>query len=323
MAVGGEHEGQRRIVVGFDRSRHAVAALAWAAAQAQRTHSVLEVVAVFGPEYVLVAPLTIERALNRDLERATALAWSIAPDLTVVTRPARGAPDRALLRASEGADLLAVGSRGRGGFGGLLLGSVSRRCVHRATCPVLVARGLNHDWSEYVAESPAPEEPAGHEALRPPERAAPPVPHRIVVGVDGSPGSAVALAWAADQATLTDASLEVLMAWRHPEQVEHMGDAVDTLDSERKSLMDEMLEPVLHAHPTLDVHPSIVHADPAPFLVNASLGADLLVVGAQGRSELSGLLLGSVADYCVGHSHCPVLVARGAVAREVGARSTP
>jgi nucleotide-binding universal stress UspA family protein len=51
-----------------------------------------------------------------------------------------GSPARTLLDEARGADLLVVGSRGRGGFAGLLLGSVSQHCVHHAPCPVVVVR---------------------------------------------------------------------------------------------------------------------------------------------------------------------------------------
>jgi len=62
------------------------------------------------------------------------------PDVTINPVVVQGWPAEVLLEASEGADLLVVGSRGRGGFTSALLGSVSQNCAHHATCPVLIIR---------------------------------------------------------------------------------------------------------------------------------------------------------------------------------------
>lgn len=129
-----------RIVVGVDGSENAGRALEWAAAQAERTGALLEIHAAYGAGYVLFPPSEVEEATRRLVENATRQAHKVAPQ--VDTRPVtdKGPPAPALIEASDGADLLVVGSRGLGGFRGLLLGSVSQQCSAHAQCPVVVVQ---------------------------------------------------------------------------------------------------------------------------------------------------------------------------------------
>jgi nucleotide-binding universal stress UspA family protein len=74
------------------------------------------------------------------LREAVEQVRSDHPTVTVETAVIQGPPARVLVDLSADADLLVIGSRGRGGFSGLLLGSVSQQCVHHAHCPVTVVR---------------------------------------------------------------------------------------------------------------------------------------------------------------------------------------
>ena len=135
-------------------------------------------------------------------------------------------------------------------------------------------------------------------------------PH-IVVGVDGSPPSERALAWAARQAQITEASLEVLTTWRWPTYGWGMSAPIDYNpmdDAER--VLSEALGPLRDAHPTLKPTATTVEGYAAPALVEASRGADLLVVGSRGRGEFAGMLIGSVGQHCAAHAHSSVLVFR-------------
>jgi nucleotide-binding universal stress UspA family protein len=135
---------------------------------------------------------------------------------------------------------------------------------------------------------------------------------RIVVGVDGSMSSSAALDWAARQAELTGAHVEVVMAWEwpmvygapyaFPVEYDPMADATRVLD--------EVISHAAAAHPTVDFRPIVTEGHPAPALVAASKGADLLVVGSRGHGEFAGMLLGSVSEHCVTNAHCPVFVLR-------------
>jgi nucleotide-binding universal stress UspA family protein len=70
--------------------------------------------------------------------------------------------------------------------------------------------------------------------------------------------------------------------------------------------------PVRAAHPGLTIEETVAEGHAAPVLVEASKGADLLVVGSRGHGEFVGMLIGSVSEYCAGHAACPVLVHRTA-----------
>jgi len=137
---------------------------------------------------------------------------------------------------------------------------------------------------------------------------------RIVVGIDGSPSSLDALAWAARQADLTGSILEIVMTWEWPSSYGWAVPVPNDFDPEedvRKSL-ESAVERVRTEHPTVTIDSRLVSGHPAPILVEASKGADLLVVGSRGHGEFVGMLIGSVSEYCTTNGHCPVLVHRAA-----------
>ncbi len=137
------------ILVGHDGSQCAQEALGWAARLAARADMDLHVIrawsittapqpASWAPGYV--PPLEeYEKAVHDDLSRHVAAA-GLDPAVRVTCHVAHTSPARAMISAAAGADLLVVGARGRGGFAGLLLGSVSDQVVHHAPCPVTVIR---------------------------------------------------------------------------------------------------------------------------------------------------------------------------------------
>lgn len=136
-----------KIVVGVDGSAGSREALRWAFEEARLRDVRLEAVTVW--QYPITASLPTFGAMTTpdDLSaEARATLISILADegitaeapVPVSTLVAEGNPARALLDASTDADLLVVGSRGHGGFTGVLLGSISQQCVQHATCPVVV-----------------------------------------------------------------------------------------------------------------------------------------------------------------------------------------
>jgi nucleotide-binding universal stress UspA family protein len=137
------------VVVGHDGSACAHEALRWAARLARRADVDLHVVRAWSmtsaprpsswePGYV--PPLQDwEQAVHEELTAHVAAA-GLDPAVRVTCHVVHHAPVRGLLAAAEGASLLVVGARGRGGFAGLLLGSVSDQLVHHAACPVTVVR---------------------------------------------------------------------------------------------------------------------------------------------------------------------------------------
>jgi nucleotide-binding universal stress UspA family protein len=137
---------------------------------------------------------------------------------------------------------------------------------------------------------------------------------RIVVGIDGSESSDAALAWAARQADFTDSVLEAVTVWQWPANYGYpMSVPADFHpDDVAKGVLDKALAelPRTTTNRKLEVRKLVLEGYPARILVDASRGAELLVVGSRGHGELTGLVLGSVSQYCVTQAHCPVLVHR-------------
>ena len=132
-----------RIVVGVDGSVHGNTALRWALHEAEVHGS--ELTAVFAWQMpFLDIPGAFEREeierLSKEFLVQAVAAVAPAPEVPVTLLVAQGDVSEALIHASVGADLLVLGSRGRGGFAGLRLGSVSQECVAHASCPVVVIR---------------------------------------------------------------------------------------------------------------------------------------------------------------------------------------
>jgi len=135
---------------------------------------------------------------------------------------------------------------------------------------------------------------------------------RIVVGIDGSDSSMRALERAIHQAELTKASVLAVVAWRWP-IVPGWGmplAAPHDASADAKSALEEVLDPIRSRHPDVTIESRVVEGHPAPVLVEASRGSDLLVVGSRGHGEFAGMLLGSVSEHCVSNAACPVLVVR-------------
>jgi nucleotide-binding universal stress UspA family protein len=135
---------------------------------------------------------------------------------------------------------------------------------------------------------------------------------KIVVGCDGSPSSAGALEWAARQAQLTGSTLEVIMTWQWPPSLGWSLPVPDDFDPEAdvRQVLEDAVAPVRERHPAVPIETTVENGHPAPVLVEASKGADVLVVGSRGHGEFAGMLIGSVSEYCTTRAHCPVLVHR-------------
>ena len=135
---------------------------------------------------------------------------------------------------------------------------------------------------------------------------------RIVVGIDGSPMSASALAWAVRQAELIGSTLEVITTWEWPMNYGWAFPFPSDYDpaEDARKMLTRVLSPLSAEHPDLDIQWTVMEGHPAPVLVEASKGADLLVVGSRGHGEFAGMLIGSVSEHCVTNAHCPVLVHR-------------
>jgi nucleotide-binding universal stress UspA family protein len=141
------------------------------------------------------------------------------------------------------------------------------------------------------------------------------LPHparRIVVGVDGSHPSVGALRWAAEQAELTGSTLEIVVAWDWPGTYGWNVPLSFEYDPEAvaRRRVENLATDLQRTHPKVRVETKVEHGHPSPVLIEASKGADMLVVGSRGHGEFAGMLLGSVSQHCATKAHCPVMVCR-------------
>ena len=276
-----------RFIVGVDGSPGSEDALRWAVEEARLRSATLTAVLAwnfldqyhadggqrFDPHYDEgTARLALDAAIERALgDGADDVARRVVCDL----------PSTALLDASEDADLLVVSARGLGVFRGLVLGSVSQRCLEHATCPVAVVHA-----------------PAG-------DRPSP----RVVVGVDGSEAAAAALRWAAEEARLRGAALTVVHAWEvpYPAEITFAGGTYAAMEQAAHEVVaDALADAGLVAD---EVEHLVVQSTPSRAILEAAAEATLVVVGSRGRGGFAGLLLGSVSHQVSQHAGCPVVVA--------------
>ena len=281
-----------RVVVGVDGSDTSKRAAGWAAAEAQTrnigltlVHSILPPVSAtgFGPGI----PLGFD-VLDQMRQAARAELDAIAatlPATDVVTRVDLGSPSGVLLTASETAEMVVLGSRGLGGFRGLLLGSISTQVSAHADCPVVVIR----------------EDVTGKG-------------QRVVVGVDGSPESEAAVGFAFEMASRHGWSVLALHAWDIPSY-----DLIvlpntpipvplsDVADDEVR-LAAEALAGFQADYPDVTVEQRLVRATPVQAILEATAEAAMVVVGTRGHGQLVGALLGSVSNGVLHRAQIPVAV---------------
>ncbi|SIN43892.1 universal stress protein [Micromonospora cremea] len=284
----------RPVVVGVDGSSTSLTAAEHAArAAVARSRTLLLVHGYLHPlgygvplnPYDLGVPAPSEEA-QKMLERTAADLTDRWPGLSVEVRQIAGGPGATMVEESRRAELVVVGSRGLGGFAGLLLGSVGAQVAAHAHCPVLVVR---------------------------PDEQPIPVDAPVLVGVDGSESSRLAVRYGADEAARRKVPLVLVHVGPSdgdrsvPEEVEESQAAYQ---AEAVRLLADASTAVRAEHPGLVVreHP-VRAAGPARGLIEASGTASLLVVGTRGRHGFTGLLLGSVSQAAIQHAHCPVLVA--------------
>lgn len=271
-----------RIIVGYDGSAEAALAVRWAARHAALLDRELEVVhCSFWPllthelEPVKgIAGSGQQHQAQAVLDEGKAAALSVAPRTRIRGTLLYGLPAGHLRRIADDAGLLVLGSRGIGGFIGLLVGSVSLELAATATCPIAVIRFDNH--------------PQG----------------RVVVGI-GSSGSESALSLACTLASATEADLVIVHVIRH-----HTGMAsVTGVQGARRFLLTaardaQVLAPKVTVRQQLAQDVSIPRA-----LLNASRGAALIVVGSPGHGTPGGTI-GSNTHAVLHHATGPVLISR-------------
>lgn len=295
--TGTQGQDAARTVVGVDGSPGGRAALVWALSDAARRGVPLEVVSAFPLQLILADPLLLDEkqveAVRTDtLERARALVEEVQAetghvDVPVDVLAVAGAAAPMLLAAAEDAGLLVVGSRGRGAVRSLLLGSVALSCATQARVPVVVVHPRDGGTTGQA---------------------------RVVVGLDGSPASGVALERAAAEARLLGGEVLAVSAYS---AAAYWSAAYEVVLPPPEELAGDVRaraeRQVADARLPGDV-PVRVECREGPagdVLVDAARDADLLVVGGHGQGPIRGVLLGSVALHCVMTGSCPVMVVPG------------
>ena len=276
----------KKIVVGTDGSESAAVAMRWAAQEADIHGASIEAVLVWSylDQYHLDRPDTFEPDYTDETALAELASWvdqTLGSEPRVEQRAVCDLPARALLEASDAADLMVLGARGRGGFEGLLLGSVSERVAQFASRPVAVVRG--------------PAEVRGG---------------RVVVGIDGSARALGALRWAAAEARARDADLDVVHAWRMPmvsasPVVAALPDLAAFEAGGRAVLESALADEALAG---TRVHAHLSPERPTRAVLARAVGAGLVVIGTRGLGRVGGALLGSVSRQLLQHAPCPVVV---------------
>ena len=281
------------IIVGVDSSPASQTALLWAAAEAAHRGRELLVVHVYdwraaGSRVPLGGAYEQDARARAEtiVAAAVADAEAASPSLTVRGEAVVGAPGAVLIRASEKAELVVVGSRGRGGIASLLLGSVSQQVATHAAGPVAVVRGRTD-----ITGGP------------------------IVVGVDGSAGATEALRAAFDEAVARDAEIVAIRAYAPASPALGLGVGPYVEDREQRragerARLAEDVEPWLDKYPGVSIEQVVIDASAANVLTGVSSTAQLVMVGTRGHGGFAGLLLGSVGLQLLHHADCPVLVVR-------------
>ena len=140
---------------------------------------------------------------------------------------------------------------------------------------------------------------------------------RIVAAVDGSPSSMSALRWAIRQAGLTGATVDAVIAWRYPPAAGGYGWASTgteegfNFQKNAEVTLADAISSTVDPGSRVPVRARVVEGNAAQVLLDATDGADLLVVGSRGHGGFTEALLGSVSRHCVHHANCPVVVIRG------------
>lgn len=298
-----EQQNHRGLIVGVDGSPSSLAAVEWAARDAEMRNVALTMVHIIAPivagthgwsgipipgDYAQLQEDQATEVVGQAHATAVAAAPSHAERISSAVLHQPTVP--ALVELSKNAEMMVLGCRGLGGAARALLGSVSSGVVHHAHCPVAV---IHHDDPVTALRRDAP----------------------VVVGIDGSPTSELAVAIAFDEASRRGADLVALHAWSDMNSigVARVGWAPiewRNIKDQEEEVLGERLCGWRDRYPDVVVHTCVVSDGAGLRLLEQAEKAQLLVVGSHGRGGFAGMLLGSVSAAVVNAARIPVIVAR-------------
>ncbi|MEO3876156.1 universal stress protein [Nonomuraea sp. B12E4] len=277
------------IIVGVDGSRAALAAVLWAADDAARRGCDLRIVHVEEPLlyggqlYERSADDPVRKEGERLLAEAAATVAEFRSKVRVSTELLYGRTAE-ILRAQAGeAAAIVVGSRGLGGFAGLLLGSVGLGLAGHAAGPVIVVRG-----TPTVVQG------------------------EIVAGIHPEDAVHPAIDYAFEEAQARGARLRIVHAWDLPSTraAARIPPDLEFIAQAQQKHVHEKLSPWLKRYPGVAVTESVFRGNPIAALCGTSAHADLVVVGSRGRGVLHSAVIGSVSHGVLHYASCPVAVVR-------------
>ncbi|MET4922445.1 universal stress protein [Streptomyces sp. PSRA5] len=282
------------LVVGVDGSERSLQALDWAADEAIRHALRLRVVyaSVWEPHESTRSPLGAGE--SRDSTWAEEVVTGAAerarlrrPELKVSGTVLPDAAVPSLLRESDEAYAVVVGSRGHGTLAGLLLGSVGLQLAARAPGPVIVVRGAPANRQDGF--------------------------NRVVLGIRDGERSSAATEFAFVEARARDSRLHAVHAWRPPAyalpDIPVPPDLLtETRERQARELLTAALEKSSHQHESVKVISEAFNGPAREGLLGAAASADLVVIGARRRHASPALQLGSVNHAVPHHAPCPVAI---------------
>jgi nucleotide-binding universal stress UspA family protein len=286
-------ETRRGIVVGVDGSAPSDAAVVWAAHEAAMRNVPLTLVHMFKTFVPTFPQIPMPNGVGmwqeddgrKVLEQSVKIAGDAVPKdrkISITSEVKASPPVPTLVEMSEEAEMIVVGSSGRGAVERVVLGSVSSAVVRHAKCPVAVVR---------------------EDALHTPHSDRVPV----LVGIDCSPASELALAIAFDEASRRGVELTALHAWS--DAAVYQLPWVEWAEEAERSLA-EYLGGWQERYPDVKVRRVVALDHPGRALIEESESAQLVVVGSHGRGGVARMVLGSVSNAVVHSAHTPVIVAR-------------
>lgn len=288
-----------KVIAAVDGSASARNAAVWAGVEAQHRGDTLRLVHTYAvpergyPGFLATFPEVREGMRHQGgqwLAEAESAVREAAPGARVETDLVEGEAVNALLAESRDARMVVLGSRGLGGFTGMLVGSVAVALAAHGLSPVVVVRGKR------------PEDP-------------PPTEGPVVVGLDGSAHSDAALTFAFEAAAARRVPVVAVHTWTEltlDGAARTLSMAADPAEVEReeRELLERQLGPVREKYPDVEVEPVVARGRPVRTLLERGEHAQLIVVGSRGRGGFKGMLLGSTSQALVIHAPCPVAVVR-------------